>query len=82
MVVTVDASNLADGDSIELRVYGGKNGGSDVLAYFASFSNSQTDKLKYSIPVPVQASGRYKASIKRVAGTDRSYDWWITELGA
>lgn len=82
LVLVVDTTNMADGDVLELRAYHGKNGGSDRLAYYASFSNAQTDALKISIPVPVHANGRYKATLKQTAGTNRSYDWWITELGA
>ena len=82
LVLHIDTTNMVDGDVIEIRHYLGKNGGSDIQTDFASFANAQGDKLKRCPVLDVHANGRAKFTIKRVAGTDRSYDWWVTELGA
>lgn len=79
MELQIETHLMADGDAIELRVYLGVNA-ADRLAHYASFVNTQTDVCKRSIPVAVPTSGRYKATIKRTAGTDRAYDWQVVQL--
>ena len=79
MILAVDVNNMADGDTIELRIYGkARSSDSERQIWFASFSNSQTDKLKESVPVASPHS--YRASIKRVGGSDHAYPWAIYEL--
>lgn len=78
-VFALDATNMVDGDTIELRVYTVlKSAGSYRQAYFASFSNTQTDAAKVSICLPSVYG--YKATLKRTAGTDRAYDWAVLAL--
>ena len=79
LILAVDVANMADGDTIELRIYGkARSSDTERQIWFASFSNSQTDKLKESVPVASPHS--YRASIKRVAGSDHAYPWAIYEL--
>jgi len=79
LILAVDVNAMADGDTIELRLYGkARTGDTERQIWFASFSNAQGDKLKESIPVA--SPHHYRASIKRVAGTDRAYPWAIYEL--
>lgn len=77
--LVLDVNAMVDGDTIELRIYGkARSTDTERLIWFASFSNAQTDTLKESVPVPSPHS--YRATIKRVAGTDRTYPWAIYEL--
>ena len=77
----VDTVNMTDGDVLELRVYtnDGVNA-SDRLYQFASFANAQTTTQKRSIPCSVESGGRYKATLKQTAGTNRDYYWKVMQL--
>jgi hypothetical protein len=78
-VLMVDVANMADGDAIELRIYGkARSGDTERQIYFASFANGQSDTLKASLPVATPH--HFRATIKRVAGTDRAYPWAIYTL--
>lgn len=77
----VDTVNMADGDILELRVYSNDGvNASDKLCQFASFTGPQTTTQKRSIPVSVESGGRYKASLKQTAGTNRDYYWKVMQL--
>ena len=79
-VLAVNCANMADGDTLELRIYGKANSSdSESLQYFASFNNVQAEVLKLSIAVP--APVEYKATLKQTAGTDRTYQWGWWLLG-
>jgi hypothetical protein len=78
-VLNLDTSHMADGDAVEVRLYTiAKSGGSEAQYYMASFANAQAAPLKQSIPVPSAID--FRATIKRVNGSDRSYDWSIQTL--
>lgn len=78
-VLRIDTTNMVDGDTIELRAYGKANGSAtEHQCYFASFSNTQTDALKLSPPIP--AVEDIKLTLKRTAGTDRAYQWSVVVL--
>ena len=79
-VLAVNVTNMADGDVLELRIYGKANASdSETLIYFASFNNAQTEDLKLSLPTP--APVEYKATLKQTAGTNRTYQWGWWLLG-
>lgn len=76
----VDLSNMVDGDTVELRIYSNANGvAADKLCYQATFSNAQTVQLAVSIPKIVPGGGRFKATLKQVAGTGRAFDWQVVQ---
>ncbi len=81
LVLHVDTSNMVDGDVLELRVYtnDGVNA-SDRLYQFASFAHGQGSTEKVSLPCAVESGGRYKASLKQTAGTNRDYYWKVMQL--
>lgn len=79
-VLAVNCANMADGDTLELRIYGKANASdTEALIYFASFSNLQSSPLKLSIPVA--APSDYKATLKQTAGSNRTYQWGWWLLG-
>lgn len=79
LVLEVDTINMVDGDTIELRGYGKSNGSAtEHEIYFATFSNTQSSPLKVSPPVYSVAD--YKFTIKRIAGTDRAYQWGVKKV--
>ena len=75
-VLVVDLANLANGDTVELRIYTkAKSGGTERLAYMRSYQNAQSELVVYSIPVPADVS--FKATLKQTAGTGRNFDWSV-----
>jgi len=79
-VLIVETVNMAAGDVLELRLYTSVNTANDRQCAFASFSNAQSDVATLAMPVPVEAGGRFKATLKQAAGTNRSYQWKIVQL--
>jgi hypothetical protein len=78
-VLVIDTGAMANGDTIEVRL---KTivlaSGTEREAYSVVFSNAQGQPQKYSVPVPADIS--LKATLKRTAGTDRSYPWKLLAL--
>jgi hypothetical protein len=78
-VLVVETVNMANGDEIELRIKTKcRSGGTSRLAFEATYRDAQAEPNKYSIPIP--ANIEIVATIKRTAGTDRSYIWAILSL--
>jgi hypothetical protein len=78
-VLTLEANNMADGDTIEIRGYH-KPGASSTKRqqFYLSLANAQSDPGFISPPIPTE--GYVEFSIKRTAGTDRSYKWSVLNL--
>lgn len=78
-VLVVDTAALALGDIVELRIYTKVlTGGTARLAYMVSYANLQGQPNKYSVPVP--ANIYFKATLKQVLGTGRSFPWALLAL--
>jgi len=89
----IDTRNMAKGDRIELRVYLSiDTAESRYLAEpgVMSYSNKQGDGtadaagdgavVKFSLPYTVGDVGNgVRFSLKRVAGTDRAYEWSVVK---
>ena len=74
LILTVDAVNMANGDVLELRVKTRVlTGGTNRLAYMASYANVQSEPIKISIPVVSMFNCEF--TLKQTAGTGRNYDW-------
>jgi len=73
-ILALDTSAMQNGDVIELRIKTKvRSGGAESLAFYATYAHAQGVPVKYSIPVAADIS--IKCTIKRIAGTNRSYDW-------
>lgn len=72
----VNLKNMAAGDVIELRAYPYDPQGADNVETYRTFTYSgvQTDKKAF---IPFIPALQYKVTIKRIAGTDRSYNWVV-----
>jgi hypothetical protein len=79
-VFAVDTGAMANGDAVEVRIYTIiRSGGTERLAYGpVAYVNAQGQPQKYSVPVPADIS--IKVTLKRTAGTDRSYPWKLLAL--
>lgn len=78
-VLVVDTTNMANGDTLELRCkVKAKSAGSAILYVMGSYANAQAEPLKMSIPCPAVDGGAF--SLKQVAGTGRAFDWNLYAL--
>jgi len=76
----VDTINMADGDTIELRIYiMVLTGGTRRVVYFDTIYDAQPadDIIKVSIPAStaLSDSGAVRATLKQIAGTGRNFPW-------
>lgn len=76
----VDTSEMAFGttsDVLQVTIWENVvSGGTEHVAYRATFAGSQDNPIKISIPVPVPYTGR--VTLRQTAGTARSYPWVVT----
>ena len=73
-VFVIDTGAMVNGDVIEIRAKTKVlSGGTSRLAYIAVYANVQAQPQKYSVPIP--ANIELVVTLKRTAGTDRSYHW-------
>lgn len=78
-VLVVDTSNMANGDTLELRAKTkAKTGSTQRQAYFATYVHAQADLNKYSVPIPVDTELQF--TLKQTVGTGRTFDWNILSL--
>ncbi|GAA0969756.1 hypothetical protein GCM10009555_017470 [Acrocarpospora macrocephala] len=78
-VLGVDTGAMALADILEVRVYTKMlSGGTERLAYSATFSHVQGEPQKYSPPIVANISIR--VSLLQSAGTGRSYPWALLAL--
>ena len=76
----VDLTNMASGDTTEIRVYVlVKTAGSYIIYSSDTFTGAQTTKPLYHIPSLPSDLG-WKITLKQVSGTGRSYDWRVFEV--
>ena len=78
-VLGVDASNMALGDELVLRVkLKVRSTGTTRLAYEASYSHSQNEPVILSIPVA--STNEVVFTLEQTSGTGRTFPWEIWEL--
>lgn len=72
----INCKNMVSGDTIELRVYIYDPQAATITETYRTFtiSGAQVDDIFF---VPSMPTARFKLTIKRIAGTDRAYDWVI-----
>ena len=78
-VFVADTVNLANGETVELRVYSKVLSGSTKhLAYYAVYTHAQGSPNKYSVPIP--CTHYCEVTLKQTSGTGRSYDWELLQV--
>jgi hypothetical protein len=78
LLLTIDAANMVNGDTLEVRIYTiVRSGGTEQVAYARRYKNVQAEPIKYSVPVPADIS--FRASIKQTTGTARAFPWKIIQ---
>ena len=75
-VLAVDAANLANGETLQLRLYGkARTGDTERLVYSSTIANAQTEALRISLALP--SPHHLRATLKQTGGTGRVYPWAI-----
>lgn len=78
-VLTVNLSNMAAGDRVELRLKKKVlTGGASAVQYLATFTGDQVEEVVDSIPV--LSHFELVATLKQTAGTARTFEWSLTTI--
>lgn len=78
-VLVVNLSNLANGDTVELRLKTKVlSGSASAIAAYATYSHAQEVDVVYSVPVP--ANQELIATLKQTAGTGRNFEWALLTI--
>lgn len=78
-LLSVNTTNMANGDILELRAKTKVlTGGSEAVYMLATYAHVQGDPVKMSIPIPSLYSLTF--TLKQTAGTGRSFEWNIIGL--
>lgn len=78
-ILSVNTSNLANGDVLELRAKTKVlTDGSEAVYLLATYAHAQGDPVKMSIPIPSLYSLTF--TLKQTAGTGRAFEWNIVGL--
>lgn len=79
VVLVVDTANLVNGETVELKLYTKVlSGGTERLAYYATYIHVQGEPAKYSVPVPANIS--VKATLEQNGGTGRAFPWALLSI--
>ncbi|HLY53941.1 MAG TPA: hypothetical protein VKS60_00205 [Stellaceae bacterium] len=76
-VLRVNVSNLANGETVELRVYDKLNSNT-VQCWKAAISGPVINGIVQSPPLAADAG--CKATLKQLNGTGRSFDWSLLRI--
>jgi hypothetical protein len=78
-IFVIDTNAMLNGDQIEIRCKTKtRSGDTSRVAYYVTYANVQGEPQKYSEPIP--ANIELIVTLKRVAGTDRTYNWALLSL--
>lgn len=78
-VLVVDASNLANGDTVVLRAkVKALTGSTAALAYSVTLTHAQAEPVVISPPVPAVHSVAF--TLEQTDGTGRNFDWSVVSL--
>lgn len=79
-VLLVDTVNLADGDTLELRVKTKViTPGPVGVAYLGTYAHAQEEPIKLSVPIAAPLGAEF--TLKQRDGTGRSFDWAVVSVG-
>lgn len=70
---------MANGDQLQVTIYvKTASGGTERVAFQENYADVQAEPIKVSVPIPSVYS--WKATVKRIAGTDRTYEWVLVSV--
>lgn len=77
--LSVDTSNMINGDVLELRIKRKVlTGGAEALLFYAVFSHAQSEPVKVSVPVVAPYGATF--TLKQTAGTAKAFPWSVESL--
>mgnify|MGYP003481766265 FL=1 len=77
--LVVDLAAMVNGDITILRIYEKcLTGGTERLAFQATYAHTQSTNIVHSVPVPSDIS--WKATLEQTDGTGRSYPWKVLSI--
>lgn len=80
-VLAVDLSNMASGDTLELRIKAKVlAAGTTRIVYYAVFTGAQSADAAIVESVPLASDTGATFTLKQTAGTGRNYDWKVMTL--
>lgn len=80
-VLVVDTALMANGDTLELRIYTSVLAGPTArVAYYAVYAHIQAQPIKYSVPVP--ANKYIKCTLKQTLAPSsyKTFDWALLSV--
>lgn len=83
-VLQVNLVNLANGDTVELRIYNKTltgdtlTPGTTLPLYLATYQNAVAEPVVQSVPIPVGYGAVF--TLLQTAGTGRNFDWHVLTL--
>ncbi len=80
-VLAVDTANLINGETVEWRIYTKcLTGGTERLAYLATYVNAQGEPMKYSVPVPADISCKVTLKQTVYVTAYKDFPWKLLSL--
>jgi len=73
----IDASQMDEGDAIELSLYVAVDGVNRRCVYRNVYSNTSQEKVIYIRPFVSPKDGKARITLKQVSGTPKSFPYWI-----
>ena len=74
----IDLTNLANGDTLEVRVYVKANSSATLSVVFAvSLKDAPTADALVLVTPPLMSAVEWKMTIKQTAGTGRAFQWGV-----
>lgn len=73
----IDASQMDEGDAIELSLYVAVDGVNRRCVYRSIYSNTSPDKVIYVRPFVSPKDGKATITLRQISGVPKSFPYWI-----
>jgi len=73
----IDASQIDEGDAIELSLYVAVDGVNRRCVYRTIYSNTSEEKVIYIRPFVSPKDGKARITLRQISGVPKSFPYWI-----
>jgi len=73
----IDASQMDEGDAIELSLYVAVDGVNRRCVYRTIYSNTSEEKVIYIRPFISPKDGKARITLRQISGVPKSFQYWI-----
>jgi len=73
----IDASQMDEGDAIELSLYVAVDGVNRRCVYRTIYSNTSEEKVIYIRPFISPKDGKARITLRQISGVPKSFPYWI-----